>query len=241
MVQAERSLHRQKDPEIVQRTKVLLFDLYDTTVDLNGSIRQAVTKLQRGVDVESFARDWRQQYGDLLDAVRDQKRPWADLDTLMREGLKEILPKHGLSDLSEENTITLIDAWYHPNPWDDSKEGLQRLKKKGYTLATMSNATETMQREIAKKIGVEFDAYFSPDNVRAYKQNPRMFLQALTLGSNIEITMVTNWPGDFKAAASNAVGFNTVYVYRSDDPSQSDFSADITVRNFTELAEVFGA
>jgi len=242
MPHPENPLSHVHNPEVIGNTRLFLFDLYDTAVDLNGTIKKGITGLDATIDGVLFARRWREQYSQLLDAFQDGKIPWLDLDTLMRRGLEEVLPEFNLADAPSETKDKLIDAWYHPEPWPDTKNALERLRKKGYTMATMSNATLTMQREIAKTIGIDFDYYFSSDAVEAYKQNIRMFQQAFGQGFGThEITMVANWLGDLKTAASANIGFNTAYVYRSKDPSEADFEADIAARDLTELADVFGA
>ena len=51
---------------------------------------------------------------------------------------------------SEDDKGRLMRAWYEPEPWPDTREGLERLKNKGYILATMSNASIRMQKIISE-------------------------------------------------------------------------------------------
>lgn len=208
----EREEGKEKDYGV----KVLAFDLYGTLVDLDGTITDKVDKLGRGLDGVNFAHLWREKYGEWIEKVHKKEIGWVSLARLVGLGLQELLNEFNLTDLTPNEIDDLKNAWTSPKPFPDVKEGLDRLRKKGYILATISNAGDTMQREIAKSIGIEFDHYFSSDKVQAFKPDPLIFNQALSLSfPPRQVMMVAESMGDLNSAASELVGFQTAYIHRT--------------------------
>ena len=243
MTSIERKITPEKR-EMIGNIKVLVFDLYDTVFDLNGTIREKVAALGRNIDPDQFTNAWRNQYGTLMDAVRKNVgtgSAYVELDGLMRRGLVAVLSQFGITDFTTDNSENLMDAWYHPKTQDDSKKGLILLQDAGFILGTMSNASEKMQTEMLKTIGIKFDHIFSSDKIMTYKPDPKMFQQALSTNFSPEqIMMVANYPGDLLAAGSSEVGFRTAYIYRSEE-APSGFNFDLVVKDFTDLAELLSA
>ena len=229
-------------PEKLKGVKILAFDLYDTLVDLEGTIEQKVERLQKGVKARDFAKRWREQYGNWMDEVRKKNLTWTPLEELIGIGLNITLAEFGLNNLTSDEKNSLKSAWTSPIPYPDSREGLERLQRKGFVLATMSNASEATQRQIAKSIGIEFDHYFSSDSVETFKPAPEFFQQALGWSTPQQIMMVAESASDLNGAAAEDVGFKTAYIHRihrGELPTGLTFN--IVVRNIQELADKLGA
>lgn len=222
-----------EETESLKSVKLIVFDLYDTTVNLNGAIR--LQAINHGLNHPGrLVEEWRKQYGQLMREtqlkLKQDPNAWKPLDELMDEGLNIVMP-----DLDVSAKQDLLSAWSNPLPLPEVLEALKALKKKGYVLGTMSNASEKMQRDIAQAIGFEFDHYFSPDQVHAYKPEPAIFEQALNVGDGYkwnEVLMVANYTGDLDAAAS--LDFRTAYINRSNLAVPAGIY-NLVVPDFTQL------
>ena len=139
---------------------------------MDDPIKALMNQLNPGIDAQAFLSRWVQQYVTLVTAIIDRKMQWANLDTLIRSGLDTVLsePEFDRVGLSQDDKDRLMRAWYEPEPWPDTREGLERLKKKGYILATMSNASNRMQEKIAEKYPQTIGFSFPINNRRAENQ-----------------------------------------------------------------------
>lgn len=218
--------------EVFKSVKLIIFDLYDTTVNLNGAIR--LQAINHGLNNPGrIVELWRKQYVRLMKetqlAVEKDPNAWKPLDELMAEGLDIAMPNLDVSARQD-----LLSAWSNPLLWPEVLDVLNSLRQKGYVLATMSNASEKMQRNIAEAIGFEFDHYISPDKVHAYKPDSVIFKQALAAGNGYkpnEIIMVANFPGDLDTASS--VGFKTAFINRDNLAVPANY--DLVTPDFTAL------
>lgn len=218
--------------EALKSVKLIVFDLYDTTVNLNGAIR--LQAINHGLNHPGrIVEYWRKQYGQLMKKNQSdtEKNPdlWKPLDMLIADGLDATMP-----NLDDSTKQDLLSAWSNPLPWPEVLSVLKELRQKGFVLGTMSNASEKTQREIARAIGFEFDHYVSPDRVHAYKPDPAIFKQALNVKNGYKpnkVLMVANYTSDLNAAAS--VGFKTAFINRDNLVVPANY--DLVAPDFTAL------
>src|SRR4051794_8793096 len=114
--------------------KALFFDVFGTLVDWRTSIaREAETVLKplgHDIDGLAFADAWRGEYQPGMEEVRAGKIPFSKLDVLHRRNLERILPRFGLTSLSEDVLVYLNRAWHRLDAWPDVAPGLNRLKRR---------------------------------------------------------------------------------------------------------------
>jgi 2-haloacid dehalogenase len=98
-------------------------------------------------------------------------------------------------------------------PWQDSVEGIGRLKRK-VTVAALSNASMAGVVALAKRSRVPFDAVLTGELVHSFKPSANVYRAASTyLGFPPgEIMMVAAHKFDLKAAKE--VGLQTAYIPR---------------------------
>ena len=124
------------------QVKAMTFDVFGTVVDWRSSIAREIQNVgkKKGFDLDwnSFADEWRSGYAPSMNKVRAGELPWTKIDNLHRMILDELLSKHKISNLSEEETDGLNRAWHRLDPWPDSVEGLTLLKK-DYIISSLSN------------------------------------------------------------------------------------------------------
>jgi 2-haloacid dehalogenase len=182
-------------------------------------------------------------YRPALDEVLAGTRPWTPVDLIYREALDRLLTQKGLSFFSEAERAELNFAWQKIRPWSDVVAGLGRLKR-GYKIATLSNADVSAVINIAKYGGLPWDAVFAAEMAGTFKPDPRTYNIALKyLGLKPEqVMMVACHKYDLRAA--QALGLRTAFVARPlefgpegkvDTSFEEEF--DVNARDFLHLAD----
>ena len=239
--------------------RALAFDVFGTVVDWRGSIvregqaHTRATGLQ--VDWPAFADAWRAGYVPAMQrAVQpraDGSSAWADIDTLHREILDELLPRFGLDALTEAERVQLNRVWHRLDAWPDSVAGLLRLKAR-YVISTLSNGNIALLVDMAKHAGLPWDCVLSAELVRKYKPDPAVYLMAARLLGVApgQLMMVAAHPGDLRGA--QRAGLRTALVLRplerGPNPqglpppdALADDRFDIVASDFEDLAQRLGA
>ncbi len=234
--------------------RALTFDVFGTVVDWrSGVIRDARALGQRlgfEADWGRLADAWRGRYQPSMARVRSGERPWTRLDDLHRENLLSVLEEMGLpapgSGLGDEAFEWLVRCWHRLDPWPDVLPGLARLRR-GYVLATLSNANVALLVDMARRSGLPWDAVLGAEVVRHYKPDPEAYLgTAELLGLEPwECMMVAAHESDLLAA--KAMGMRTAFVPRplehgpggSAAPPDPD-AHDVVAGDFIALASALG-
>jgi len=230
--------------------RALTFDVFGTVVDWRSGIARDGAELGRakGIDLNwrAFADDWRALYQPAMERVRSGEIAWCKLDDLHRMNLDELLARHHIQNLTEQEIDHLNRAWHRLDPWPDAVAGLTRLKQK-YILATLSNGNVSLLVNMAKRAALPWDAVLGAETAGAYKPQPQAYLRsAEMLGLAPEqCMMVAAHNGDL--AAASALGMKTAFVRRPAEygPDQKTDLApegawDIAAEDFLELAKSLG-
>ena len=236
--------------ERLTMVKALTFDVFGTVVDWRSSIiqegRELGARLGLDVDWPQLADDWRGGYGPAMQRVRSGELPWTRIDDLHRMILDELIPRHGLERLDEEQRDHLNRVWHRLQPWPDAVSGLTRLRTR-YLLATLSNGNVALLANMAKNAGLPWDVVLSAELAEQYKPDAEVYLKAADLLGlePAEVLMVAAHPGDLRASAG--VGFRTAYVPRpleygpgrqAETPPAGAF--DVVADDFNDLADRLG-
>jgi 2-haloacid dehalogenase len=195
----------------VQPIRVLLFDVFGTLVDWRSSLIDIAEATGPEADWAGIVDDWRRAYQPALDRVR-QGAAWRDLDSLQRETLAGVLARRGIS-LPDTGTESLVRGWRQLRAWPDSREGLDRLRRKHVT-ATLSNGHLALLVDLLKFAGLRVDAVLSAQLAASYKPDAKVYLTALHLLEcrPEEAGMVAAHASDLEAAA--ALGLRPIFVHR---------------------------
>src|SRR3974390_3073925 len=226
--------------------EALFFDVFGTLADWRTSIaREAKTLLAplgHTIDWLAFADAWRGEYQPGMEEGRSGKIPFFKLDVLHRRNLERLLPRFGLTGLTEETLHDLNLAWHRLDTWPDVAPGLTRLKKR-FRLAPVSNGNISLMVDLARRNGLPWDAILGAAIAREYKPKPRVYLAAaeafdLPPGACM---MVAAHTGDLNHAA--ACGLRTAHVARPNEqgPGRGEAAPgrpmDIAVAGLPELAD----
>jgi 2-haloacid dehalogenase len=224
--------------------KLLLFDVFGTVVDWRASVAREVEALGLGIDGAAFADAWRRRYLPSMQAVREGRRDWINLDGLHRENLQAVLERFGVADrLDAAGFEHLNQAWHRLEAWPDAAAGLQRLRAR-YTVCTLSNGNTALLVSLSRHAGLNWDAVLCAETFRAYKPDPRSYQGAVELFGLAphQAMLCAAHATDLRAAA--ACGLRTAYVdrplewgpdRRGDVPSPSD-QFDLTSQDLRDLA-----
>ncbi len=235
----------------LSQVKAMTFDVFGTVVDWRSSIAREIQDLgqKKGFDLDwnSFADEWRSGYAPSMNKVRNGEMPWTKIDTLHRMILDELLSKHKVSNLSEEEIDSLNRAWHRLDPWPDSVEGLTLLKK-NYIISSLSNGNVALLVNMAKYGGLPWDAVLSAEISKHYKPDPESYLSTgeyLGLPIN-QVMMVAAHKNDLKSAKSN--GMMTGYVPRAKEHGENtvvDYAEedyiDMMADDFIDLSKKMSA
>lgn len=234
-----------------RRLRALVFDVFGTVVDWRSSIIREGQLLSAAkglqVDWPAFADAWRAGYAPAMDRTRGQGSDWADIDTLHRQILDELVPRFGLGALSEAERVQLNRVWHRLAPWPDSVGGLNRLRCR-YPIGTLSNGNVSLLVDMARNAGLPWDCVLSGELVHKYKPDPAVYLMAARLLGIAphELMLVAAHPSDLQGA--QACGLRTAYVHRALEfgpdapprPSRPE-GFDLLASDFLDLAEQLGA
>jgi 2-haloacid dehalogenase len=195
--------------------RVLLFDVFGTLVDWRSSLIDVAETVAAGVGVRAdwavIVDDWRRAYQPAMDRVRSGAT-WRDLDSLQRETLRDVLARRGV-ELPAGGRELLVRGWRQLRPWPDSREGLDRLRRRHVT-ATLSNGHLALLADLLKFADLRVDALLSAQLAGSYKPDAEVYLTALRLLDcpPSEAAMVAAHPSDLRAAA--ALGLRPIFVRR---------------------------
>jgi 2-haloacid dehalogenase len=199
--------------DIKASTQVLAFDIFGTVVDWHGSIEREMQALYPAVDGNAFALAWRAGYQPAMARVRSGELGWTRIDELHRLILEDLLPKFGLTHLTEAERVHLNRVWHRLDAWPDSVTGLLRLKKK-FTICSLSNGNLGLLTNMAKRAALPWDCVLSAEVFRAYKPDPATYLGVAQLFdlSPHQVMLCAAHHDDLEAA--RACGLRTAYIER---------------------------
>ena len=231
--------------------KALVFDVFGTVVDWRSGVARALKPFlvahgRPEMDPFALADAWRKQYQPAMEEVRSGRREFTRLDVLHRENLEKVIKAAGI-EAAPADLDALNLAWHALDPWPDVLLGLYRLKRK-FFLAPLSNGNILLLANMAKRAGLPWDAILGAEPARAYKPDPRAYLNtAEILGIQPhELCLVAAHNGDLRAARK--AGLATAFIPRPTEhgPGQTiDLVAedpwDWVAADFQDLAEKTGA
>jgi len=227
--------------------RALVFDVFGTVVDWRSSIIREGELLGRAknlkVDWAAFADAWRAGYRPAMS--RTAKGEWANIDTLHRGILNEILEKFSIRGLSEAEITHLNLAWHRLDAWPDVPAAMARLKTK-FWIAPCSNGNIALGVDLARRNNLHWDAILGSDVAGDFKPKPRVYLAACD-AFNLppeRCMMVAAHSRDLKAAASN--GLRTGHIARVDEYGPNTGEAgptvpvDVAGKDLADLADKLG-
>ncbi|MFQ5995109.1 MAG: haloacid dehalogenase type II [Acidiferrobacterales bacterium] len=225
-----------------ENIRALTFDVLGTVLDLGGSLTPYVERFLKAkrvsVDPPRFWEQWR--YRQRIEQFQDSLVMLGHSGYLetARRALVYTLRLNGIEP-SKADIEQIMQGWQELRPFPDVVPVLPRLAA-CYRLVALSNGSPEFLAHLAKnRIKHDFHETLSVDMFGAFKPHPSVYRGAarrLGLALN-EIMMVSAHAFDIMGA--RACGYHAVYVNRYALPyDDTPYLPDVTVKNFTELADV---
>ncbi len=223
------------------QVQALTFDLFGTILDLGGSLTPFIDEMLRkkGTDTtaEQFWQQWR--YRQRLEQFQDTIMMLGHggyLETV-RRAFVYVLALNKI-EMSKEEVQTFLACWQELSPFPEVRSGLEKLAVR-YKLVGLSNGDPAFLDHLAKnRIQWDFDDVISVTTMGAFKPHPAVYRRAAQiLGLEVGECMMVS-ANSFDVVGARACGLRGAYVNRYDLPYEdSPYRADVTVADFTELAE----
>jgi 2-haloacid dehalogenase len=224
-----------------EQVQALTFDLFGTILDLGGSLTPFIDEMlrEKGADTtaEQFWQQWR--YRQRLEQFQDTIMMLGHggyLETV-RRAFVYVLALNKI-EMSKGEVQTFLTCWQELSPFPEVRSGLEKLAAR-YKLVGLSNGDPAFLDHLAKnRIQWDFDAVISVTTMGAFKPHPAVYRRAAQiLGLEVGACMMVS-ANSFDVVGARACGLRGAYVNRYDLPYEdSPYRADVTVADFTELAE----
>ena len=219
--------------------RACVFDAYGTLFDVNSATAPCLREL--GEKADALNRLWREkqlQYSWL----RACQGKHADFWQVTGDALDFALRSLGIGN--DELRRRLMQSYLALGAYPEVPETLAQLKRRGFTLAILSNGTPKMLQSAVEnaKLNSLLDAVFSVEKAGVYKPDPRVYRLAadgLGIAPN-QICFVSSNAWD--AYAASAFGLRVVWCNRYGQPKERLPGApDKEIRTLTELPPLLGA
>ncbi len=188
----------------------LVFDVNETLLDL-GALRPGFESVFGSTEPmgEWFAR---MLHASLVANHTNRYRPFGLIGT---EALVTLAQKRGV-DLSPDRAIELIDAMRRLPPHADVPEALERLRRAGFRLVTLTNGSSDTVADQLEHAGIagHFERAISVDEIRLFKPAPAVYLHATAmLGVDVDRALMVA-AHDWDIIGARSVGMPGAYLAR---------------------------
>jgi 2-haloacid dehalogenase len=220
-------------PEIVTRTKAVIFDAYGTLFDVHSAVGRHEARI--GSDASRLSEIWR---------AKQLEYTWV-LSLAQRYEPFQLLTERALDHAFErcpavDPTVRplLLEAYRSLDAFPDAQQALDGLRGRGWRTGILSNGDRAMLSQAVHSAGLasRLDLVLSVDAVQVFKTSPRAYelvLSACRVRPG-EVLFVSSNRWDIAGAA--AFGFTPVWVNRSGLPDEyPGLEPAATVRSLREL------
>ena len=158
------------------RYTTLTFDCYGTLIDWETGITNAMRPILAAHDIEQTDDQIQELFGELESVAQRPYKTYREVLSLVLDGFGE---RHGFEPTAGERQAFSTSVLNWP-AFPDSSESLHRLSKH-YDLVILSNVDDDLFQEgSAPKLGVDFHAVITAQQVGSYKPDPRNFQHMLS-------------------------------------------------------------
>jgi len=219
----------------MKNVKAIIFDAYGTLFDVNSAAEKCKDKI--GDKWESFANYWRTtqlEYTWLRSLMDRHKDFWQITEDSLDKSINTF--KIDSSMRSE-----LLDLYKILSTFPEVKEVLNKLKKKNYKLAILSNGTPILLNELVKRNNLDgiFDDIFSIEEVEIYKPSYKVYdipVKKFQVQKNEVLFLSAN---TWDVSGGGNYGYNAVWVNRNNNIFDNlDYIPEYQVKSLGELLDL---
>tara|TARA_Y100000591_G_scaffold323750_1_gene342062 strand:- start:466 stop:1125 length:660 start_codon:yes stop_codon:yes gene_type:complete len=216
-------------------TKAVVFDAYGTLFDVNSAAKKCKSKI--GDKWESFASFWRTtqlEYTWLRSLMKRHKDFWQITEDSLDKSMR-------VFNIDKNMKNELLDLYKILSPYPEVKKVLEKLKKKNFKLAILSNGTPALLNELVTSNNLEniFDDLFSIEQVKIYKPHIKVY-EIPTNKYNVkasEITFLSSNTWDVSGGGN--YGYNSIWVNRNKSQFDIlDYQPTKEIDNLSHLLDI---
>ena len=219
----------------MKNIKAIIFDAYGTLFDVNSAAEKCKDKI--GDKWEGFANYWRTtqlEYTWLRSLMNRHKDFWKITEDSLDKSMKFFKIDNSMRN-------DLLDLYKVLSPFSEVKETLNKLKKKDFKLAILSNGTPSLLGNLVKNNNLEniFDDIFSIEEVGTFKPDSKVYELPVNKYNIKKDEILFLSANTWDVSGGGNYGYNSVWVNRNKNIFDNlDYQPLDEIHDLSELLEI---
>ena len=219
----------------MKNIKAIIFDAYGTLFDVNSAAEKCKGKI--GDKWEDFANYWRTtqlEYTWLRSLMNRHKDFWKITEDSLDKSMKFFKIDNSMRN-------DLLDLYKVLSPFSEVKETLNKLKKKDFKLAILSNGTPGLLGNLVKNNNLEniFDDIFSIEEVGIFKPDSKVYELPVNKYNIKKDEILFLSANTWDVSGGGNYGYNSVWVNRNKNIFDNlDYQPLDEIHDLSELLEI---
>ena len=219
----------------MKNIKAIIFDAYGTLFDVNSAAEKCKGKI--GDKWEDFANYWRTtqlEYTWLRSLMNRHKDFWKITEDSLDKSMKFFKIDNSMRN-------DLLDLYKVLSPFSEVKETLNKLKKKDFKLAILSNGTPSLLENLVKDNDLEniFDDIFSVEEVGIFKPDSKVYELPVNKYKIKKDEILFLSANTWDVSGGGNYGYNSVWVNRNKNIFDNlDYQPLDEIHDLSELLEI---
>ena len=219
----------------MKNIKAIIFDAYGTLCDVNSAAEKCKGKI--GDKWEDFANYWRTtqlEYTWLRSLMNRHKDFWKITEDSLDKSMKFFKIDNSMRN-------DLLDLYKVLSPFSEVKETLNKLKKKDFKLAILSNGTPSLLGDLVKNNNLEniFDDIFSIEEVGIFKPDSKVYELPVNKYNIKKDEILFLSANTWDVSGGGNYGYNSVWVNRNKNIFDNlDYQPLDEIHDLSELLEI---
>ena len=219
----------------MKNIKAIIFDAYGTLFDVNSAAEKCKDKI--GDKWESFANYWRTtqlEYTWLRSLMNRHKDFWKITEDSLDKSMKFFKIDNSMRN-------DLLDLYKVLSPFSEVKETLNKLKKKDFKLAILSNGTPSLLGNLVNNNNLEniFDDIFSIEEVGIFKPDSKVYELPVNKYNIKKDEILFLSANTWDVSGGGNYGYNSVWVNRNKNIFDNlDYQPLNEIHDLSELLEI---
>ena len=219
----------------MKNIKAIIFDAYGTLFDVNSAAEKCKGKI--GDKWEDFANYWRTtqlEYTWLRSLMNRHKDFWKITEDSLDKSMKFFKIDNSMRN-------NLLDLYKVLSPFSEVKETLNKLKKKDFKLAILSNGTPSLLGNLVKNNNLEniFDDIFSIEEVGIFKPDSKVYELPVNKYNIKKDEILFLSANTWDVSGGGNFGYDSIWVNRHNSVFDIlDFQPKNEISNLTQLLDI---
>ena len=219
----------------MKNIKAIIFDAYGTLFDVNSAAEKCKGKI--GDKWEDFANYWRTtqlEYTWLRSLMNRHKDFWKITEDSLDKSMKFFKIDNSMRN-------DLLDLYKVLSPFSEVEETLNKLKKKDFKLAILSNGTPSLLGNLVKNNNLEniFDDIFSIEEVGIFKPDSKVYELPVNKYNIKKDEILFLSANTWDVSGGGNYGYNSVWVNRNKNIFDNlDYQPLDEIHDLSELLEI---